>query len=854
MLVESHAETGDERKAVAALFPHLVGNFQTAADSGPLVRAPCTDTNVSVGDPRGRAHAGRFGMLWLTALTFSLMKEVRAADPNVTFLDDGNITYKDLAHGAFELITKEVVPRYFLVEDPGQTIVLRSQGSSVSVSQSTNSPARMAELQAAQQEALSTYEKGLGSTGSSTPPDLDPLPVQPINFIQTDGSSPAQELPAMPGSIFVAPPDIIIAKSPPPPPTPPTLNAIVGPTEIDTTVFDVFTATNGTFLASSPNNGATLTFGIDGGTAGSTIIDGVNYDVSRAGPYGTLYVDSATGAYTFVPNNDAINALVEPTTTNFTITVSDGTLSANQPFTIAINGTNDAAVISGATNGTAIEAGGGANTAQGALSATGTLASTDVDDAPNAFTAVDAPTESAHGFGTFTMTTAGVWTYTVNNANSAVQALNVGDQLTDSFTVTTVDGTPQVVTVTINGANDAAVISGTTTGSVTEDGGARCDPPTATGTLTATDVDNAPGFTAVNCPTASDAHYGTFTMTADGVWIYTLDDGNCAVQALNVGETLTDTFKVTSLDGTAQLVTVTINGTNDDAIICGTREGSVIEAGGAANSISCKPTATGTLTDTDVDNTPNTFTAIDTPTASTGGYGTFTMTADGLWTYTLDNTNCKVQALNVCDKLTDCFTVTTIDGTPQVVTITINGANDAAVVNGTATGSVTEAGACTYGTPIATGTLTDTDVDNTPNTFTAVCAPKASEAGYGTFTMTADGAWTYKLDNANCEVQALNDCDMLTDRFKVTTIDGTTQVVTITINGADDTFHFKDKMSDVKTSEVIGPAEHIPASISFSENAAGISESPAHSVAEWSDTSFWNHNDVTTRASHDLLV
>jgi VCBS repeat-containing protein len=854
MLVESHAETGDERKAVAALFPHLVGNFQTAADSGPLVRAPCTDTNVSVGDPRGRAHAGRFGMLWLTALTFSLMKEVRAADPNVTFLDDGNITYKDLAHGAFELITKEVVPRYFLVEDPGQTIVLRSQGSSVSVSQSTNSPARMAELQAAQQEALSTYEKGLGSTGSSTPPDLDPLPVQPINFIQTDGSSPAQELPAMPGSIFVAPPDIIIAKSPPPPPTPPTLNAIVGPTEIDTTVFDVFTATNGTFLASSPNNGATLTFGIDGGTAGSTIIDGVNYDVSRAGPYGTLYVDSATGAYTFVPNNDAINALVEPTTTNFTITVSDGTLSANQPFTIAINGTNDAAVISGATNGTAIEAGGGANTAQGALSATGTLASTDVDDAPNAFTAVDAPTESAHGFGTFTMTTAGVWTYTVNNANSAVQALNVGDQLTDSFTVTTVDGTPQVVTVTINGANDAAVISGTTTGSVTEDGGARCDPPTATGTLTATDVDNAPGFTAVNCPTASDAHYGTFTMTADGVWIYTLDDGNCAVQALNVGETLTDTFKVTSLDGTAQLVTVTINGTNDDAIICGTREGSVIEAGGAANSISCKPTATGTLTDTDVDNTPNTFTAIDTPTASTGGYGTFTMTADGLWTYTLDNTNCKVQALNVCDKLTDCFTVTTIDGTPQVVTITINGANDAAVVNGTATGSVTEAGACTYGTPIATGTLTDTDVDNTPNTFTAVCAPKASEAGYGTFTMTADGAWTYKLDNANCEVQALNDCDMLTDRFKVTTIDGTTQVVTITINGADDTFHFKDKMSDVKTSEVIGPAEHIRASISFSENAAGISESPAHSVAEWSDTSFWNHNDVTTRASHDLLV
>jgi VCBS repeat-containing protein len=842
MLVGFHVETRDERGATVAPVP-VIGNVQTAA-----------------GGPRSRAHAGRFGMLWLTALTFVLGKQAQAADPDVTILDDGNITYKDLAHGSFELVTKEVIPRYLLVDDPGQTIVLRSQGSSVSVSQSTNSPARMAELQAAQQEALATFEKGLGSTGSSTPPALEQLPVQPINFTQIDHSSPEHDVPALPGSILPSAPETIFGKIPPPPPTPPTLNAIIGPTEIDTTAFDVFTATSGTFLASS-NNGATLTFGVSGGTAVSTVIEGVTYDVSKAGPYGTLYVDSKTGAYTFVPNNDAINALVAPTTTDFTITVSDGTLSAKQPFTIAINGTNDAAVISGATSGTATEAGSVANTALvalGALSATGKLTSADVDDAPNTFTAVSTPAESAHGFGTFTMTTGGVWTYTVNDANSTVQALNVGDKLTDSFTVTTIDGTPQKVTVTINGTNDAAVISGATTGSVTEDGGTKCDPPTATGTLTATDVDNAPGFTAVHCPTASDADYGTFTMTADGAWTYKLDDGNCAVQALNVGGTLTDTFKVTSLDGTAELVTVTIHGTNDAAIICGTKEGSVIEAGGVANSASCKPTATGTLTDTDVDNTPNTFTAIDTPKASTGGFGTFTMTKDGVWTYTLDNTNCAVQALNVCDKLTDCFTVTTIDGTPQEVKITINGANDAAVICGATTGSVTEAGACTYGTPIATGTLTDTDVDNTPNSFTEVCRPKTSDAGYGTFTMTADGVWTYKLDNSNCAVQALNDCDTLTDCFEVTTIDGTTQVVTITINGADDTFHFKDRMSDVKASGVIDLAEDIPAAISSPEIAAGTSAPPA--ISEMAHTieltSVWSPpgSDVTTRVAHDLMV
>ena len=53
-----------------------------------------------------------------------------------------------------------------------------------------------------------------------------------------------------------------------------------------------------------------------------------------------------------------------------------------------------------------------------------------------------------------------MWTYTLDNSNPAVQALNVGQTLTDTFTVTTVDGTAQLVTITINGANDAAVITG----------------------------------------------------------------------------------------------------------------------------------------------------------------------------------------------------------------------------------------------------------------------------------------------------------------------------------------------------------------------------------------------------------
>ena len=186
---------------------------------------------------------------------------------------------------------------------------------------------------------------------------------------------------------FVTVPETIIGRLPPPAPTPPTFNALTGPIETDTVAFDLFTATTGTFVASAPN-GAALTFGISGGTAGSTVVDGKTFDVSETGPFGTLYVDSASGAYTFVPDSGAINALKAPTTTSFTITVSDGTLSANQAFTIAINGANDAAIISGSAAGSVGEAGGVANAALGTPTATGTLTDTDVDDAPNTFTAV----------------------------------------------------------------------------------------------------------------------------------------------------------------------------------------------------------------------------------------------------------------------------------------------------------------------------------------------------------------------------------------------------------------------------------------------------------------------------------
>jgi VCBS repeat-containing protein len=72
-------------------------------------------------------------------------------------------------------------------------------------------------------------------------------------------------------------------------------------------------------------------------------------------------------------------------------------------------------------------------------------------------------------YGSLTMDAAGNWTYTLDNANAAVQALPDGATMQDQATITSLDGTTHVITLTITGTNDVPVVSGDTTGSVTED-------------------------------------------------------------------------------------------------------------------------------------------------------------------------------------------------------------------------------------------------------------------------------------------------------------------------------------------------------------------------------------------------
>ena len=385
--------------------------------------------------------------------------------------------------------------------------------------------------------------------------------------------------------------------------------------------------------------------------------------------------------YTLDNSNAAVQALNTGSpalSDSFTVLSEDGT---SQVVTVTISGANDAAVITGTSTGAVVEAGGVANGTPGTPSATGDLLATDVDNANDTFQAVAAGAATSNGYGSYGVTAAGVWTYTLDNANAAVQALNTGSPaLSDSFTVLSEDGTSQLVTVTISGSNDAAVITGTSTGAMVEAGGvANGTPgiPSATGDLLATDVDNAAdAFQAVAAGAATSNGYGTYGVTAAGVWTYTLANANAAVQALNTGSpALSDSFTVLSEDGTPQVVTIAINGSNDAAVITGTSTGAVVEAGGVGTPGT--PSATGDLLATDVDNANDAFQAVAAGAATSNGYGTYGVTAAGVWTYSLDNANAAVQALNTgSPALSDSFTVLSQDGTSQVVTITISGSND----------------------------------------------------------------------------------------------------------------------------------------------------------------------------------
>jgi VCBS repeat-containing protein len=232
-------------------------------------------------------------------------------------------------------------------------------------------------------------------------------------------------------------------------------------------------------------------------------------------------------------------------------------------------------------------------------------------------------------------------------------------------------------------------------------------------------------------------------------------------------------------------VSLTVTAVND-APVAQADTGSATEAGGLANASAGTPASGNVLTnDSDVDTgDAKTVSAVSGGTlgaALTGSYGTLTLNADGSYSYVVNETNTAVQALRTsAQTLTESFTYTVQDDalTPAtasaVLTVTIRGANDAALISSDARVLVVSQEAQS-----ASGVLTLSDVDG-PAAFVA---QPGTRGLYGTFTLAADGSWTYTTDGAHKELET---GAAYGETFSVTTADGTSRpdAVTITITRA----------------------------------------------------------------------
>ncbi|WP_439477876.1 tandem-95 repeat protein [Brevundimonas sp.] len=214
---------------------------------------------------------------------------------------------------------------------------------------------------------------------------------------------------------------------------------------------------------------------IDGGSRTVTHINGTA--IAAGGQVilsdGGRVVLNSNGTLTYTPAANVNGART------FDYTISDGQGgSATSSVNLTINPVNDRPV---AVNdvASATEAGGVLNGTAG-QAATGNVLSNDldIDDAVLVVSAERRGPEGGSGtsgtvgsplagaYGTLLLNADGSYSYAVNETNAAVQALNTGGTLTDTFTYTTRDAagltdTAQL-TITINGANDAPVAQNVT--------------------------------------------------------------------------------------------------------------------------------------------------------------------------------------------------------------------------------------------------------------------------------------------------------------------------------------------------------------------------------------------------------
>ncbi|MDF2075175.1 retention module-containing protein [Pseudomonas mendocina] len=487
--------------------------------------------------------------------------------------------------------------------------------------------------------------------------------------------------------------------------TPLTVNLTITP------VNDAPVAT-GTYDATIDDSAAADTFADIKGQLTATDVDDtvLTWSGSATGAYGELTVNP-DGSYTYVVDAKAVNGLQEgeQASDSFVVTVRDPSgASDTRVITINFNGANDTPIATASSAAVTED-----------QSINGTLQASDADK--GAVLSYSLTGNAPAGFVLNAQT--GEWSLDAGNA--AYQYLAEGQKLTLTvpFEVSDQLGakTSSTLTITVTGVNDAAVL-GSANVQLTE-----TDAPLSTGgTLAISDVDSPNTFVAQSNVAGT---YGTFNIDAAGNWTYL---ANSAFNELNVGQSYSESFKVTSADGTETSVTVTINGTNDAAVLS--------SANVQLTETDAPLTANGTLTISDVDS-PATFV---TQSGVAGQYGTFSIDAAGNWSFVAHS---AYNELNVGQAYSESFEVESADGTKTSVTVTINGSNDRPV--GVADHVTLDEDTTATGNVLSN----DTDVDNTSLTvtkfsltnlpFVSFNAGATADLAIGKLTIQANGDFTF---------------------------------------------------------------------------------------------------------------
>ena len=419
------------------------------------------------------------------------------------------------------------------------------------------------------------------------------------------------------------------------------------------------------------------------------------------------------------------------------------------------------------------------------------------------------------------------------------QSLAEGEVVEDSFRYTISDSqgatAEGLVQVAITGVNDAPVTQEDKASTVED----TLLPLTGNVLLNDTDIDNGTVL-QIAAPGDFVGIYGTLTFAADGTYSYSLHNDSTVVQALAEGQVAVDRFAYEVTDGivaVSSALDITITGANDAPIVVA-EGGSVTEDGVLLSS--------GNVLANDSDVDSGTILSVSTPGEYVGRYGTLQLSADGSYTYSLDNNSAEVQALAAGSSVVDQFTYDVSDGIVAVrgsLDITVTGANDLPVVTSDSAFLIEDLAVLASGNVLAN----DTDIDT--GAVLSVANPGAYQGAYGVLTLAADGGYTYSLNNGNSVVQSLGREAVVREQFGYMATDGIAAVgstLDITITGSNDAPTLVAPLADQQLKFNKDFSWQLPQG-GFVDPDAGDTMGYSASLADGSALPDWLHFDAATQ-------